>query len=73
MVTRPERVLCRAMNEEMQEIELEGTELLGRAIAHELDHLDGKLYVELVEGELVDADAGEEEPAEEEAGTAEER
>ena len=64
MVTRPERVLCRAMNEEMQEIELEGTELLGRAIAHELDHLEGRLYVSLVEGELVDADSTE--PDEEE-------
>lgn len=62
MVTRPERVVCRALNEEMQEIELEGTELLGRAIAHELDHLDGKLYVDLVEGDLIDADAEAEEP-----------
>ena len=60
MVTRPERVVCRALNEDMQEITLEGTGLLGRAIAHELDHLDGRLYVELVEGDLVDADSAEE-------------
>ena len=38
----------------MQSFELEGTELLARAICHELDHLDGHLYVEKVEGELVD-------------------
>ena len=45
MVTRPERVVCRALDENMQEVTLEGTELLGRAIAHELDHLEGRLYV----------------------------
>ena len=39
----------------MEEIELEGTELLARAICHELEHLDGILYVERVEGELRDA------------------
>ncbi|MBR2121647.1 MAG: peptide deformylase [Lachnospiraceae bacterium] len=64
MVTRPERVVCRALDENMQEVTLEGTELLGRAIAHELDHLEGRLYVSLVEGELVDADSTE--PDEEE-------
>ncbi len=64
VVTRPERVVCRALDENMQEVTLEGTELLGRAIAHELDHLEGRLYVSLVEGELVDADSTE--PDEEE-------
>ena len=37
----------------MKPFELEGTELLARAICHELEHLDGHLYVERVEGELV--------------------
>ena len=64
-VTRPEYVKCRAFNENMEEVFLEGTGLLGRAIAHELDHLEGKLYVNLVEGELLDADAAEEELPEE--------
>ena len=41
------------LNEEMNECEIEGTALLARAICHELDHLDGHLYVEKVEGELV--------------------
>ena len=38
----------------MNEFELEGTELLARAICHELDHLDGHLYVEKAEGPLQD-------------------
>ena len=37
----------------MEVYELEGTELLARAICHELDHLDGHMYVDMVEGELV--------------------
>ena len=53
-VTRPNYVLARFFNEEMQECEVEGTELLARAICHELDHLDGHLYVEKVEGGLHD-------------------
>lgn len=54
-VTRPNYVKVRALNEKMQEIEIEGTELLARAICHELDHLEGHMYVEKVEGELHDA------------------
>uniref|UniRef100_UPI00405787FF peptide deformylase n=1 Tax=Agathobacter sp. TaxID=2021311 RepID=UPI00405787FF len=53
-VTRPNHVVARFYNEEMAECEVEGTELLARAICHELDHLDGHLYVEKVEGELHD-------------------
>ena len=41
--------------------ELEGTELLARAICHELEHLDGHLYVERVEGPLQDVTAEDEE------------
>ena len=51
-VTRPNYVKVKALNENMEEIVLEGTELLARAICHETDHLHGKLYTELVEGEL---------------------
>ena len=53
-VTRPNYVKALAFDINMQTIELEGTELLARAICHELDHLDGHLYVEKVEGELSD-------------------
>ena len=45
----------------MQPIELEGTELLARAICHELEHLEGHLYVEKVEGELKDVTMEDEE------------
>lgn len=51
-VTRPNHVKVKAYNEDMEEIILEGTELLARAICHETDHLHGKMYTELVEGEL---------------------
>lgn len=56
IVTRPNYVKVVALDEEMQPFELEGTELLARAICHELDHLDGHLYVEHVEGELQDTE-----------------
>ena len=51
-VTRPNHVKVKAYNEDMEEIIQEGTELLARAICHETDHLHGKMYTELVEGEL---------------------
>ena len=53
IVTRPNYVKVAAFDEEMQEFEIEGTELLARAFCHEIDHLDGHLYVEKVEGELM--------------------
>ena len=52
IVTRPNYAKVRAFNENMEEYILEGTELLARAICHETDHLQGKMYTELVEGEL---------------------
>ena len=53
-VTRPNYVRTVALDVNMKEFELEGTELLARAICHELDHLDGHLYVEKAEGPLQD-------------------
>ena len=53
MVTRPNYVRVLACDEKMKPFELEGTELLARALCHELDHLDGHLYVEKVDGPLV--------------------
>ncbi len=52
IVTRPNYAKVRALDENMQEYELEGTELLARAICHECDHLDGVMYTSLVEGAL---------------------
>ena len=55
-VTRPNYVKAVALNEDMQEYEIEATELLARAICHETDHLNGELYVGKVEGPLMDTD-----------------
>jgi peptide deformylase len=52
IVTRPNYAKVKAYNENMEEITVEGTELLARALCHEIDHLDGCLYVDKVEGEL---------------------
>ena len=53
IVTRPNYVKAVAYNENMELYEIEGTELLARAICHELDHLEGNLYVDKVEGPLM--------------------
>lgn len=64
IVTRPDYAKVIALNEEMEEIIVEGEGLLARAILHEIDHLDGHLYVEKVEGNLVDVVYSEEEDEE---------
>lgn len=62
VVTRPNYVKVKAYDANLQPFELEGTELLARAICHELEHLEGHLYVEKVEGELMNvSDVYEEE------------
>jgi peptide deformylase len=45
-VTRSSRVVVRALNENGEEIEAEGTELLATCMQHEIDHLDGKLFID---------------------------
>lgn len=60
-VTRPNYVKVRALDVNMEPVEYEGTELLARAFCHELDHLDGIMYVEHVEGELYDVSYEEDE------------
>lgn len=60
-VTRPNYVKVKALNEDMEEVILEGEELLARAFCHEIDHLDGHLYVELVQGGLKEVTYEEEE------------
>ena len=55
-VTRPNYVKARFFNEDMEEYEIEGEELLARAICHELDHLDGHMYTELAQGPLYTAE-----------------
>ena len=53
IVRRPNFVKVRAKNRDFEEYEVSGTELLARALCHEIAHLDGQLYVELVEGNLM--------------------
>lgn len=60
IVTRPDYVKAVALNEDMEEFVVEGEGLMARAICHELEHLDGHLYVEKVEGELHNTDYDEE-------------
>ena len=66
IVTRPNYVKAKAMDLDGNEFIVEGEELMARAILHENDHLNGHMYVEKVEGDLVDneelmADSEEEE------------
>jgi len=44
---RPRAVTVRAMDRHGNEYDLSGTDLLARAICHECDHLDGKLYTDV--------------------------
>lgn len=53
-VTRPMKVTARALDRNMQEFTITGEGLLARAMCHEFDHLEGELYVDKVEGELVE-------------------
>ena len=64
IVTRPNVVKVRALNEEMEEFELEGEGLLARAFCHEIDHLLGNLYVDKVEDGLHDVTYEEQEDEE---------
>ena len=60
-VTRPNYVKVKALDVDMNEVVYEGEELLARAFCHEIDHLEGKMYVELAEGGIHDVNYEEEE------------
>jgi peptide deformylase len=70
-VTRYERVLCTGLDRNGRKITLEGTGLFGRCLQHEMDHLDGVLYVDkardvrpaVTEEERLAAEGGEPEDA----------
>ncbi len=53
LVTRPNYAKVKALDMNMEEFIIEGEELLARCLCHEIDHLDGHLYVEKVEGDLI--------------------
>ena len=48
-VKRPMHVTVRALNRHGEEFEISGSEFTARAFCHELDHLDGKLYVDMAD------------------------
>ena len=56
IVTRPNKIRVKAYNADMEPYEIEGEELLARALIHEIEHLDGELYVDKIEGRLYDVD-----------------
>lgn len=58
-VKRPNCVVCKALDKDMQEITIEGEGLLARAICHELDHLDGILYKDRAVDGLYSVEASE--------------
>ena len=58
-VTRPAKVKVTALNRYGKEFKIEGTELLARALCHEIDHLNGTVFLDLVE-EMYDPESGEE-------------
>ncbi len=59
-VTRPNYVVVEAYDEDMNAFEMTGEELLARAFCHEIEHLDGHMYMERVEGGIHDAPPEEE-------------
>ena len=67
VVKRPYKIKVKAFDIDMKEFELEAEELFARAICHECDHLDGVLYIDKLEGELMDNEELERIRQEEEA------
>ena len=58
LTKRPKAVTVRAMNRHGEEYEFSGTDLLARAICHECDHLDGKLYTDVQIRPLTEEELG---------------
>jgi peptide deformylase len=54
-VARPERAVVTGLDREGHELSIEGTGLLARAFQHEMDHLDGRLFVDRLRGVKRDA------------------
>lgn len=60
IVTRPNYAKVKAYDEDMEEYIIEGTELMARCLCHEIDHLDGIMYVDIAQGDLVEDEFEEE-------------
>lgn len=65
IVTRPNHVIVNCLDRDMNPVTIEGTELLARALCHEIDHLDGHMYMEKAEGGVHDVTYEEPEDIEE--------
>ena len=55
-VVRPEKVTVRAQDRKGKSFELTGEGLLARALCHEIDHLDGIMYVDKMDHEIFDSE-----------------
>jgi len=69
-VTRKERVWVVAQSRVGKKFKVAGSGLLGRALQHELDHLDGKLYIDYLDTmeELIPVGRGGDDGEDEDAG-----
>lgn len=56
IVARPKRIKVRAYDRYGKEFSLEAEDFFARAICHEIDHLNGRLYVDIMERELTEED-----------------
>lgn len=61
IVIRPNKVKVKAFDINMKPVTIKGEDLLARALVHEIEHLEGILYVDRLEGRLYDVDEFEEE------------
>ena len=64
-VVRPSKVTVRAQDRKGKPFEITGEGLLARALCHELDHLDGIMYVDKMDHEIFDSDDKEDQSGEE--------
>lgn len=67
-VRRPEKVTARALNREGKPFEVTGRGMLARALCHEIEHLDGKLFIERIMTDEELRDIGLDPAEEERAG-----
>ena len=49
-VSRPSRIVVAGLDRQGKELQVEGGDLLARALQHEIDHLDGRLFVDRLKG-----------------------
>ena len=61
VVTRPNYVKVKAFDLDMKEYIVEGEELMARALCHEIAHLDGDLYIDHVEGDIMEVEYDDDE------------